>query len=399
MSRVAAVAMALVLGLGVGCAPTSGGSDARERQRWDETGRRCRGDVLLVDGGARPSAAATDGAVVDAAPVSAEAVERARAFTVAIHVSVTSHREGDRDDRGTAAAVSAPERRMGSGFVIDRAGLIVTNEHVVRNATAIEVATASDTRLSARIVASDPQSDLAVLAVEASMLSACELGQTDTLRPGEPLAALGFQPEGETGAAAEVRHGRCRRRRRSMQGALDATQRAFYGSLVESTVPVPRGFSGGPTIDANGRVVGVTTAATLDTASGRRIGFAIPLTPHVRDVIAHLARREPVGHGYVGLLVVATDDRTGPDPHGVRVEEAVSGAPAERAGVRVGDRILTVNDTLCTSAAHLAELVRAAPLDRPIVLGVDRGGEWMRVSVMPAARPARSTAATSLIRS
>lgn len=273
----------------------------------------------------------------------------------------------------------------GTGIVIDAGGLILTNHHVVGDDNELLVRLPEGAWVSASVVGTDPQSDLAVIRTARPAKSIAELGDAADLRPGQPLAALGY-PEGNVHRAVTLT-GRLSRRSRSLQGALDPAQRRFYGNLIESTIPIPPGCSGGPLLDGEGRVVGINTAVAVDPQTGRKLGYAIPMSARIRSIIARLGRGETIGHGYVGLLVRAESVARAGEARGARVERTITGSPAHQAGIQAGDIIIRVDGRPIRNGGELAEAIRGAADGRPIELHLLRNGRPAALTVTPSARP------------
>ncbi len=328
--------------------------------------------------------------------VDSAALEAARRFTVAIHAI----RPASSDDHESATLTSdqpagesgspgdrGPLRRIeGTGVIIDRSGLILTNQHVIRDASDLRVWSPELNWRRARLVGADVQSDLAVIAVDDDMPCAARLGDGEPITPGEPVVALGYTPGGPPLVERDgptVLPGRLTATQRSLQGALDPAHKRYYGDLLESTVPLLPGHSGGALINRTGAVIGINTAAVTHYRTGQRTGYAIPIAPYQRAIIERIARGETVVHGYLGLLVRALDGGAG-----VPVERVVPDGPAHRAGLRRGDVIVRYGGAMLTNAAGLAELIRRSPPDRPVSLSIMRGQRQLEVMCRPVARPA-----------
>ncbi len=284
-------------------------------------------------------------------------------------------------------------------MIIDPEGRILTNEHVIRGTDNIEVDLPGIGWVPARVVGVDPQSDLAVIGVDRPVSVSCRFGDRPKIAVGLPVAAIGARlsasNEGETAGLV----GRLSRLDCCLQGVLDPAQERFYGNMLESTVSLPPGYSGGPLIDACGRVIGVSTAAATDRHTEDRLGYAIPMSSYNRSIIARLARGESVEHGYLGVFVRTPVDGSSraatPTNAGIVVERVVAGSPAARAGLRPGDIIAGVGGTPVRSASHLAERVRRAPVGSPSSIHVDRGGRHLTLEAIPAARATRQSRNTT----
>ncbi|MBN1491201.1 MAG: trypsin-like peptidase domain-containing protein [Phycisphaerae bacterium] len=344
--------------------------------------QRCRGEWLLV--------LRAPGQIE---PVPDAVVDAARRFTVAVRAHGEMAPTLVDTDGATAGATghSVDFNSEGSGIVIDQRGLVLTNAHVIADARRIEIQVAGVGWMPARVVGADPQTDLVVLGVDRALPAAASLGDVATVDAGRPVAALGYAPEQLQRGAATVLRGHVRLRRQSLQAALDPSGQQFYAALLESTVPNPQGYSGGPLIDADGRVIGISTAAAFDAQSGQRLGYAIPLSGQTRSIIERLARGENVSHGFLGLLVRASDRSAG-EAGGVLAAKVIRGGPAAAAGIRAGDRIMAIGGVDVQDASHLAEIVHHTPADTPLTINLARQGR--RLSVIAVLR-ARSGAGAS----
>ncbi len=391
-----AVSVFLLLPLavaGTGCAPSEQPNVDRAQQQWDDTARRCRGELLLVktppDDHAPQSAAADR--TGDAVPSST--IADARRYTVAVRASV-------RPELPQLASLPSSPRlvvqasglqpglRQGTGVIIDDRdgrGWILTNEHVVGGCARVEIRLADGGWVIAAVAGVDPGSDLAILRIDRKPPAAARFGDAAAVRIGEPVAAIGYPAGRSADDGTLALTGSINALGRSLQGALDPTQEHFYGNLLESTIPIPPGCSGGPLLDAAGCVIGINTAVALDARTGRSFGYAIPISARVRAIVDRLCRAEPVEHGYIGLLVRA--ERAG---RPLVVEQVVANGPASRAGIRRGDVITHVGGSAVGAAGEFAERIRAACPGEPIEITVLRDNSAHAATLTPTTRPPRA---------
>lgn len=342
------------------------------------------GDLILVRQRETPPAGAQ-------ARVPRAAVDRARRFTVAVRALRPVVESGDRprtptvnQPAGDPAARATVTLVEGSGVVISRAGLVLTNHHVVRGSADLRVWSDPAGWQPARLLAADPASDLAVLALDQRLPAAARLAERAPLRVDEPVVAIGYTPGCDVEAGPTVLAGRLASLHHSLQRSLDPRHGAYYGDLLASTVPLEPGHSGGALVDRTGAVIGLNTAAARDYRTGARTGYAIPVTGYAREVINRLVRGERVIHGYLGLLL-----RTAPAASGaVPVAAVVPGGPAEAAGLRPGDAIVSFDGRNVGRATDLAAQVRAAPIGRPVPIVLRRAGTTVTLACMPEPRPA-----------
>jgi len=237
----------------------------------------------------------------------------------------------------------APEQRaLGSGFVIDKAGNIVTNYHVVQGADEVTVSFSNRDTVEAEIVGVDPSTDLAVLRVDttASALTPLPLGDSDRVKVGDPVVAIG-NPFGldRTATAGIVS---------ALQRLIRAPNTFTIDHVIQTDAPINRGNSGGPLLDAQGRVIGVNTQIETGNVSQGNvgIGFAVPSNT-VKDVVAQILRTGRVDHAYLGISGQAltgdvADTFNLPTSRGVLVVEVTPGSGADRAGLRGGDTEVVV---------------------------------------------------------
>ncbi|MGB9624483.1 MAG: S1C family serine protease [Phycisphaerae bacterium] len=356
------------------------------QQRWEETGRRCRGELLLVhnDGSLLPAPAfqcADDGPDDAACLRLRAAADAARRFTVAVRARLPQ-------PAGPADAFG-----QGTGTVIDSQGHILTNAHVVGTADLAEVFIAGEGWASARVVGRDAWSDLAVLAADRLPPDHARLTDAGAVRPGEMVAAVGYPAGSRLAEPARIFLGRLRAHGRCLQGALDPQQKHFYAALLEAAVPLAPGCSGGPLIDSDGRVIGICTAAATDDAAKERLGYAIPISERTRPVIDRLVLGCTIEHGYLGMLVRAAcatpPDGTIAGPTGVVVERVLADEPAERAGLRPGDIITHLGNDAVQDGAQLVQLVRTKPVGARVEMRIIRGNRPVSVAVTIATRARR----------
>jgi S1-C subfamily serine protease len=244
---------------------------------------------------------------------------------------------------GTGNPWGTPQQSaIGSGFVIDKTGHIVTNYHVVEGADIVTVSFSNRDTVKAEIVGTDPSSDLAVLRVNtsASALTPLALGDSDQLQVGDPVVAIG-NPFGldRTATSGIVS---------ALQRLITAPNRFTIDHVIQTDAPINHGNSGGPLLNARGQVIGVNTQIeTGDTASGNvGIGFSVPSNT-VKDVVAQILRTGHVDHAYLGINGNSiTRDVAGtynlPVKAGVLVETVTNRSGADKAGLRGGRKQVVV---------------------------------------------------------
>jgi S1-C subfamily serine protease len=284
---------------------------------------------------------------------------------------------------------------LGSGFVIDRRGDIVTNDHVVQGATEVRVGFSSGSSYPATIIGTDPSTDVAVVRVKAlaSALRPLAWGDSSRLQVGDPAFAIG-NPFGLD--------------RTMTAGIVSATGRDIQApnglsiaNAIQTDAPINHGNSGGPLLDRDGRVVGINSQIQGGTVNANvGVGFAVP-SDTARSVIADLIATGHAAHPWLGVEVETIDPRVAKGvrslpSHGVVVARVVKNSPAAKAGLRAatqqvtvngisalagGDAITALNGRAIDSSAQLADAVaRMKPGDR-VTLQVVRTGATRTVTV------------------
>jgi serine protease Do len=269
----------------------------------------------------------------------------------------------------------------GSGFIIDADGTIVTNNHVVKDASSVSVTMDDGTELPAKIIGRDPKSDLAVLRVKAGhALPFISLGESEDVRPGQWVVAMG-NPFGLGGSVTA--------------GIVSARGRDIgsgpYDSFIQVDAPINQGNSGGPLFTQDGKVIGVNTAILSPTGGSVGIGFAIPADT-VRNVVAELERSGHVTRGYLGVQAQAVNGTMTAAlhlsaPEGALVASVEPDSPAARAGVQPGDVIQSVDGKKIHDPRALALDVAQIKPGSEASLDLLRDGETKHVSVSLATLP------------
>lgn len=290
---------------------------------------------------------------------------------------------------------SAPREltALGSGFIIDPAGYVVTNNHVVAEADDIKVILQDDTELHAEIVGRDPRTDLALLKVEgAGDLPAVEWGDSDAAEVGDWVVAIG-NPFGLGGTVTS--------------GIISARARDInagpYDDFLQTDAAINRGNSGGPMFDMTGRVIGVNTAIFSPSGGSVGIGFAVP-SEIASKVVAELREHGSVRRGWLGVTIqpVTPDLAEGlglDETRGALVTEVVPDSPASQAQLQSGDVILRFAGEPVEDARELQRIVAQTQIGEPIDIVVWRdGGEQTlstEVALLKDERPRAQAAGSS----
>ena len=268
---------------------------------------------------------------------------------------------------------------LGSGFLLAPDGFALTNSHVVHGRNKLAATTSDGDRLDAELVGDDPATDLALIRLSARDLPFAQLGESESLRVGQLVIAMGnpfgFQSTVSTGVVS----------------ALSRTMRGESGRLIENivqhTAPLNPGNSGGPLVDSHGRVAGINTAII---AQAQGLGFAVPAKT-ARWVLGELIGQGRVRRPYLGISagVAAVPRRLAQrldllSDQALEVAGVIAGGPAARAGLQEGDIIVSVDGRVLTSVDDLHRLLTARAAGTPLALHVVRGERELELTVEPA---------------
>ncbi|HYC03683.1 MAG TPA: Do family serine endopeptidase [Azospirillaceae bacterium] len=282
-------------------------------------------------------------------------------------------------------------RALGSGFVVDPAGFIVTNRHVIEDADDIKVSFQDGKELSATLVGQDDRTDLAVLKVESQKpLPALAFGDSDKTRVGDWVVAVG-NPFGLGGTVTA--------------GIISARGREIgpgpYDDFLQIDASINRGNSGGPTFNADGQVIGINTAIFSPNGGSVGIGFAIPANL-AKPIIEQLKSGGKVDRGWLGVSLQAVTPELADglglkEPKGALINTVAPKSPAEKAGLKPGDVVLKANGKDVASTRDLARVVGSVPSNTKVDLSLWRGGKAETVAVtvgQQPGQPAQVAAAT-----
>ena len=305
---------------------------------------------------------------------------------------------------------SRSEEALGSGFVLNGSGEIATNAHVVTNGSGSHISKASQVyvefvdgdRVPAHIVGDDPDSDVALLKVDAGglKLTPLPLGSSSDLAVGEPVAAIG-SPFGEQQSLSV--------------GVISALNRTITSltsfsidNAIQTDAAINHGNSGGPLLDANGRVIGINSQIRSTSGGGEGVGFAVPVDT-VRRSLDQLRRNGKVQYGYLGVSSVSLYPQLArklglPVTSGALVAKVQPGSPAQKAGIHAGtstftfqgdggvpkgaDVIVSVAGKRVTTSTDLGTFVALRNPGEKVAVGLVRGGSRRTVTVTLAPRPA-----------
>ncbi len=373
-SRAAVVALLAALGVGAGAAVAvftavdSGGTTTVVRQ------------VTVGDSASNASSA----------PLSVNQIYK-RAYRGVVEVAVTSE---------SSNGLGAPQAQqgLGSGFVVDRQGHIVTNQHVVDGATSVNVRFWNGATYKGTVLGSDASTDLAVIRVDAptSLLSPISLGDSSAVQVGDGVVAIG-SPFGleETVTSGIIS---------ALHRQMTAPNNFAINDSIQTDAAINHGNSGGPLLNTNGEVIGVNAQIQSDSGGSDGVGFSIPSNT-VKSIVQQLVASGKAEHAYLGVGVgslPASVARQLNVPAGVAITEVRPGTPAETAGLHAstgertidgqayptgGDVVTAVDGKAVSSSAELQSAIDAHQPGDTIALEVTRNGDSRTVRVKLATRP------------
>jgi Do/DeqQ family serine protease len=273
------------------------------------------------------------------------------------------------------------EEGLGSGVIISSDGYILTNNHVVEGADELKVGLPDDREYIAKVIGSDPKTDVAVIKIEADHLPTLTLADSDKLRVGDVVFAVG----NPLGVGQTVTSGIVSAKGRSQLGLLEGG----YESFIQTDAAINMGNSGGALVDAKGRLVGINSAIISTSRGSIGIGFAIPINL-AASVMQSLIETGTVSRGFLGIsaqAVPAEDLETLGLPKGTRgvlVLEVTPGAPADKAGLKRGDVVLSIDGKSVTSWEDLRLIIAETPPGSKVKLAISRNGKPLAVEALLA---------------
>ena len=271
------------------------------------------------------------------------------------------------------------ESGAGSGVIISSDGYILTCAHVVDGASNITV-TINDKDYTATLVGEDTTSDIAVIKIDANGLTPATVGDSDSLKVGQNVMAVG-NPLGELGGT--VTGGMISALNRSV--TIQGTNSTNTMSLIQMDASVSPGNSGGGLFNMNGELVGIVNAKS-SSSDAEGLGFAIPINDAIKVAQELLENGYVTGRPYLGITYLAVTDaqtasQLGVNAYGVYVVEVVKGGPAEKAGLQAGDRIVSVDGTEIASKDDLGTLMQKHAAGDTLSITIARDGQMQTVNV------------------
>ncbi|WP_396329676.1 Do family serine endopeptidase [Burkholderia anthina] len=284
-------------------------------------------------------------------------------------------------DRNARKQQDEPAANLGSGVIVSPEGYILTNQHVVDGADQIEVALADGRTATAKVIGSDPETDLAVLKINMTNLPTITLGRSDQARVGDVVLAIG-NPFG-VGQTVTM-------------GIISALGRNHLGintfeNFIQTDAPINPGNSGGALVDVNGNLLGINTAIYSRSGGSLGIGFAIPVST-ARTVLESIITNGSVTRGWIGVepqdVTPEIAESFGlAQKSGAIVAGVLQGGPADKAGIKPGDILVSVNGEEITDTTKLLNTVAQIKPGTPTKVHVVRKGKEFDVNVVIGKRP------------
>ena len=304
-----------------------------------------------------------------------------------VQIFSTGYVTADESDAGgNAAALLSRQRSTGSGIILSDDGFIVTNAHVVQGARRIQVRISSVRAgrtptfepevklLDGKLVGMDREMDVAVIKIERTGLPHLPFGNSDAVRQGELVMAFGT-PRGLEGSVS--------------MGIVSSTSRELHPddflAYIQTDAPINPGNSGGPLIDAQGRVVGINTFILSQSGGSEGLGFAIP-SNIVSTIYTQLRKEGHVHRGRIGISIQTISPAVAEGlslsrDWGALVGDVTPEGPADKAGVKIGDIVLTANGRTMRNARQLEAYIYRSPMTQKITLQVLRGQDELTIDV------------------
>ncbi len=262
---------------------------------------------------------------------------------------------------------------LGSGFIVDRDGYIITNNHVVEKAEEIKVKLSDGREFKAKVVGRDPKTDLALIKIASTFenLPVIELGDSDKMRVGDWVLAIG-NPFGLEHTVT--------------QGIISATGRVLgsgpYDNFIQTDAPINPGNRGGPLVNLKGEVIGINSAII---SGGQGLGFAIP-SSLAKSIVTQLREKGKVIRGWVGVTIqLVTPDIAKSfglkEARGALVSDVFQGGPADKGGLKLGDIIVAFNNKNVKSSNDLPRIVAETPVGKDVDVEVIRNGKEEHLKV------------------
>jgi serine protease Do len=275
--------------------------------------------------------------------------------------------------------ISADPKRstsLGSGVIVDaEKGFILTNFHVVQGAEEVMITLDDGRHLPAKLIGGDPESDVAVIQIQANNLHAITQGDSDQLRVGDFVLAIG----NPFGLSQSVSSG--------IISALGRTDLGIegYEDFIQTDAPINMGNSGGALVNTKGELIGINTAILSAAGGSMGIGFAIPINM-ARNIMHQLIEFGEVRRGLLGVVAQSLTPDLAQAFHttktqGAIISQIVAESPAEEAGLKIGDVVFTLNEKPVNSASELRNQIGLIAIDEKVNIGIERLGKAQTISL------------------
>ena len=287
-----------------------------------------------------------------------------------VNISSFSQSETENGEGNTPLSES-----LGSGFIIDGNGYIITNNHVVDKAESISITLSDDTKTEARVIGKDPKTDLALIKIETKRpLNAVKFGDSDKIRVGDWVLAIG----NPFGLGSSVTAGIVSAKSRDIESGP-------YDSFIQTDASINQGNSGGPMFNLQGEVIGISSAIFSTTGASQGVGFAIPANL-AGWVISQLKEHGEVKRGWIGIKIQPNTpeiaDSLGISANqGVVVSGVTEQGPAQKAGLQAGDIVLSFNRQPIDNTKNLSRLIAETKIGTPAPIEIWRSGQKQPLTV------------------
>lgn len=276
---------------------------------------------------------------------------------------------------------SQPENSLGSGVIVSEQGFILTNDHVVASADEIEVALADGRKLAAKVVGTDPDTDLAILKVDSDNLPAITFAASEKLNVGDVVLAIG----NPFGVGQTV-----------TQGIISALGRNHLGintyeNFIQTDASINPGNSGGALINTEGNLIGINSAIYSRNGGSMGIGFAIPANI-AKQVMEQIVATGSVTRGWVGIEAQDITPELAesfklPQARGSLIAGVLKNSPADIAGIKAGDVLLAINDKEIADSSSMLNIIAALKPNEEAVLQIARAEKEIKINVIIGTRP------------
>lgn len=287
-----------------------------------------------------------------------------------VNISSFSQSETENGEGNTPLSES-----LGSGFIIDGNGYIITNNHVVDKAESISITLSDNTKTEARVIGKDPKTDLALIKIETKHpLNAVKFGDSDKIRVGDWVLAIG----NPFGLGSSVTAGIVSAKSRDIESGP-------YDSFIQTDASINQGNSGGPMFNLQGEVIGISSAIFSTTGASQGVGFAIPANL-AGWVISQLKEHGEVKRGWIGIKIQPNTpeiaDSLGISANqGVVVSGVTEQGPAQKAGLQAGDIVLSFNRQPIDNTKNLSRLIAETKIGTPAPIEIWRSGQKQTLTV------------------